>query len=365
MFGYGYYGQEIFKHRDERKTMTLQDQITEWIRAYAVKANMRSLVVGISGGIDSAVVSALCTRTGLNVVAVTMPIRQRPDLHDLSMRQGAWLAENFDNVRHEIIDLTTTFDEFERRLATYPNLLGLANSRSRLRMVTLYQIAQSVGGLVVGTGNKVEDFGVGFYTKYGDGGVDISPIADCYKTEVWQMGRELGIIDDIIDLTTTFDEFEQRLATYPNLLGLANSRSRLRMVTLYQIAQSVEGIVVGTGNKVEDFGVGFYTKYGDGGVDLSPIADCYKTEVWQMGRELGILQAIIDAPPTDGLWDDGRTDQDQLSGLTYQQLELAMAQDEGSQLVKNAVELERLQKYQSLRVRSLHKMQPIPVFKKS
>jgi len=122
---------------------------------------------------------------------------------------------------------------------------------------------------------------------------------------------------------------------------------------------------VGTGNKVEDFGVGFYTKYGDGGVDISPIADCYKTEVWQMGRELGVLQAIIDAPPTDGLWDDGRTDQDQLGGLTYAELELAMSQDEGVVLVKNGVELERLQKYQAIRARSLHKMNPIPVYKKS
>jgi NAD+ synthase len=162
MFGYGYYGKEVFKHKDERTTMTLQDRITTWIRDYAATAGMKSLVVGISGGIDSAVVSALCARTGLNTVAVTMPIRQRPDLHDLSMRQGAWLAERFDNVRHEIIDLTSTFDDFEGRLATYPNLLGLANSRSRLRMVTLYQIAQSTAGLVVGTGNKVEDFGVGF-----------------------------------------------------------------------------------------------------------------------------------------------------------------------------------------------------------
>jgi NAD+ synthase len=166
----------------------LANQITEWIKNYANDAGIQSLVVGISGGIDSAVVSALCARTGLNTVAVSMPIRQRPDLHDLSMRQGAWLAQNFDHVRHEIIDLTSTFDEFEQRLATYPNLLGMANSRSRLRMVTLYQIAQSVQGIVVGTGNRVEDFGVGFYTKYGDGGVDISPIGDLLKTEVWQSG---------------------------------------------------------------------------------------------------------------------------------------------------------------------------------
>jgi NAD+ synthase len=183
--------------------MTLQDRITAWIQDYATTAGMKSLVVGISGGIDSAVVSALCARTGLQTIAVTMPIRQRPDLHDLSMRQGAWLCDEFDNARHHNIDLTSTFDEFENCLGTYNNLLGFANSRSRLRMVTLYQIAQSVSGLVVGTGNKVEDFGVGFYTKYGDGGVDISPIADCYKTEVWQMGRELGILADIINAPPT------------------------------------------------------------------------------------------------------------------------------------------------------------------
>jgi NAD+ synthase len=183
--------------------MTLQDQITAWIKDYAHRANMKTLVVGISGGIDSAVVSALCARTGLDVVAVTMPIRQRPDLHDLSLRQGHWLRANFTNVTHEIVDLTSTFDDFENRMGKYNDLLGFANSRSRLRMVTLYQIAQSTAGLVVGTGNKVEDFGVGFYTKYGDGGVDISPIADCYKTEVWQMGMELGVLEDIIEAPPT------------------------------------------------------------------------------------------------------------------------------------------------------------------
>lgn len=249
--------------------INLQDRITAWIKNYAAEAGMTSLVVGISGGIDSAVVSALCARTGLNTVAVTMPIRQRPDLHDLSMRQGAWLTQNFDNVRH-----------------------------------------------------------------------------------------------DIINLTSTFDEFEGRLATYSNLHGFANSRSRLRMVTLYQIAQAVNGIVVGTGNKVEDFGVGFYTKYGDGGVDISPIADCYKTEVWQMGRELGILQDIIDAPPTDGLWDDGRTDQDQLGGLSYADLELAMKQENHEVPIADTAQHDTVIKYRKIRARSLHKMNPIPVFKR-
>jgi NAD+ synthase len=137
------------------------------------------------------------------------------------------------------------------------------------------------------------------------------------------------------------------------------------MVTLYQIAQSVQGLVVGTGNKVEDFGVGFYTKYGDGGVDISPIADCYKTEVWQMGRELGVLQDIIDAAPTDGLWDDGRTDEDQLGGLNYADLEVAMQMD----LAGVGTDVPELQdiltRYRAIRARSLHKMNPIPVFKKS
>jgi NAD+ synthase len=170
---------------------------------------------------------------------------------------------------------------------------------------------------------------------------------------------------EIVDLTPVFDDFEKQLSTYNNLLGLANSRSRLRMVTLYQIAQSVQGIVVGTGNKVEDFGVGFYTKYGDGGVDISPIADCYKTEVWQMGRELGVLQEIIDAAPTDGLWDDGRTDQDQLGGLSYAVLELAMKQDNHELPVGDSTQQHNLDSYRAIRSRSLHKMNPIPVFKKS
>lgn len=248
----------------------LANQITTWIQDYANQHGIKSLVVGISGGIDSSVVSALSAKTGMPVVAVTMPIRQLPNLHDLSMRHGAWLTQRYTNVKHEVIDLTPVFDQFETAMGGYDNVLGMANSRARLRMTCLYQVAQHVSGIVVGTGNKVEDFGVGFYTKYGDGGVDISPIGDLLKTEVWQLGRELGILDD-----------------------------------------------------------------------------------------------IINAAPTDGLWADGRTDQDQLGGLTYPQLELAMSQDEGTELVKNGLELERLQKYKALRARSLHKMLPIPVFKKS
>ena len=183
--------------------MTLHKQITAWIQDYADSAGISTLVIGISGGIDSAVVSALCAHTGLRTIAVSMPIRQRADLHDLSLRQGQWLTQRFPNVQHEIIDLTPVFDQFAHSVSDHHNLLALANSRSRLRMVTLYQIAQAHGGIVVGTGNRVEDFGVGFFTKYGDGGVDISPIGDCWKTDVWAMGRELGIIDDIITAAPT------------------------------------------------------------------------------------------------------------------------------------------------------------------
>ena len=133
---------------------------------------------------------------------------------------------------------------------------------------------------------------------------------------------------------------------------MANSRARLRMTTLYQVAAANKGIVVGTGNKVEDFGVGFYTKYGDGGVDISPIADCNKTEVWELGKELGILKEIIDAPPTDGLWDDGRTDEGQL-GFSYNELEDAMTNPDSP----------HKSKYEKIRKQNLHKMDPIPVCK--
>jgi NAD+ synthase len=154
-----------------------------------------------------------------------------------------------------------------------------------------------------------------------------------------------------------------KLEGHDSELAFANSRSRLRMMTLYQIAQSNNGIVVGTGNKVEDFGVGFFTKYGDGGVDISPIADLTKTEVWQMGRELGIIEDIINAPPTDGLWDDGRNDEDQL-GMSYSDLEVAMEQDTLGYEVTNIKDKKNLAKYRKIRARNLHKMQPIPIYKK-
>jgi NAD+ synthase len=250
--------------------MTLQDRITAWIKDYAQRAKIKNLVVGISGGIDSSVVSTLCAMTGLQTYVVSMPIKQSKTTHNLSLAHAEWITKNFSNVKHLNIDLTPTFKQFEK-LWENPSTLGLANSRSRLRMIALYQLAQTApdGGIVVGTGNKVEDFGVGFFTKYGDGGVDISPIADCWKTEVWQMGRELGVLED-----------------------------------------------------------------------------------------------IINAAPTDGLWDDGRTDEDQL-GMTYADLEVAMRMDLGEITTDEPTLIANLLKYRTIRSRSLHKMNPIPVFKKS
>ena len=240
------------------------NRISKWIKSYATKNKIKTLVVGVSGGIDSAVVSTLCAKTGLPVIAVSMPIKQSRATHSLSMAHGSWLVEHFDNVKHHQVDLTPTFRNFEK----------------------------------------------------------------------------------------LFDR--------PSDLGMANSRSRLRMICLYQIAQDNGGIVVGTGNKVEDFGVGFFTKYGDGGVDISPIGDCLKTEVWAMGRELGVLQDIIDAAPTDGLWDDGRTDESQL-GMTYPELERAMWLDQFGDDNAEKTERANLKKYRAIRERNLHKMTPIPV----
>ena len=239
--------------------MSIQNKIVDWIKDYAQNNKRKTLVVGISGGIDSSVVSTLCAMTKLPTIAVSMPIAQLSEQHDLSMEHGSWLENKFINVTHEVIDLDKTYDRF------------------------------------------------------------------------W-----LTMMND-----------------YDNEHAFANTKSRLRMVTLHQISGAKRGIVVGTGNKVEDFGVGFYTKYGDGGVDISPIADLYKTEVWQLGKELGILEEIINAEPTDGLWEDGRTDKDQLGGITYEQMEDAMKDPKS----KYATE------YNKIRSNNLHKMEPIPVFK--
>ena len=266
--------------------MKLHAQITKWIKSYAKTNKISTLVVGISGGIDSTVVSTLCARTGLPTIVVQMPIRQDKTLDNRSSRHAGWLLEHYpNNVTHMSMDLTSVFNAFEKKVQPFCN---------------------------------VEE--------------------DTYNT------------------------YE---------LACANSRARLRMMTLYQIAQSHNGIVVGTGNKVEDFGVGFFTKYGDGGVDISPIGDCLKTEVWDMGRELGVLQEIIDAAPTDGLWSDGRTDENQL-GMSYPELERAMENDRLERqcvydtlpLPLDKVEKAQLKKYREIRARNMHKMMPIPVFKK-
>ena len=156
----------------------------------------------------------------------------------------------------------------------------------------------------------------------------------------------------MIELEQVFNSFEKTLNQFNSEHGFANSRARLRMATLYQVAAANSGIVVGTGNKVEDFGVGFYTKYGDGGVDISPIADCTKTQVWDLGKHLGILKEIIEADPTDGLWNDGRNDADQL-GMTYIELEKVMENPNDP----------NYKKYLEIRKKNLHKINPIPVCK--
>ena len=179
--------------------------IQKWIDDYCntVPFKLDSLVVGISGGIDSSVVSTLCALTGKRTIILSMPIKQNKNQHDLSISHGNWLAKKFKNVDLNIISLEDLFNEFERSLKKFNNQHAFANSRARLRMTTLYQVAAANNGIVVGTGNKVEDFGVGFYTKYGDGGVDISPIADCTKTQVWELGKYLGVDNKIIEAEPT------------------------------------------------------------------------------------------------------------------------------------------------------------------
>ena len=159
--------------------------------------------MGVSGGIDSALVSTLCAETDILTHVVSMPIKQNTKQHELSLGHIKWLKSKYTNITSHVIELDEVFKNFKQIMKNYDSELAFANSRSRLRMVTLYQIAQSNNGLVVGTGNKVEDFGIGFYTKYGDGGVDISPIADCTKTQVWEMGKKLGINNEIVEAKPT------------------------------------------------------------------------------------------------------------------------------------------------------------------
>jgi len=235
------------------------EKIKNWILGYvnSMPKKAESLIVGISGGIDSSVSSTLSAMTGLKTIVLSMPIKQIKSQHDLSLKHQEWLKSKFKNVEGHMINLDLLFESFKNSLSKFDNEHGMANSKARLRMATLYQVASA---------NK--------------------------------------------------------------------------------------GIVVGTGNKVEDFGVGFYTKYGDGGVDISPIADCTKTQVWEMGEKLGILKEIIKADPTDGLWEDGRPDIQQL-GMSYQDLEKAM-------LDPNSPEHK---KYKEIRKMNLHKMEPIPFCK--
>ena len=236
----------------------LKSDISDWMADYMKSSGMNVFVVGVSGGIDSAVVSTLAAETRYNVFALGMPIHQDPKQESLSDAHLKWLSEKYVNVESVKIDLTNTFETFRYNL--------------------------------------------------------------------------------------------ERHATDNH--ALANTRSRLRMVTLYQFAGQYKGIVVGTGNKVEDYGVGFYTKYGDGGVDIAPIADLYKTEVWELGKHLGVDSRIIEATPTDGLWNDGRSDEDQL-GTTYVALEEAMESGTGA-----AVKI--LETFNNM---NSHKMNPIPTFK--
>ena len=187
------------------QTLERINKIKDWITSYckSMPKEASTLVIGISGGIDSSVTSTLCALTGKKTIVLSMPIKQIKKQHDLSLKHQEWLKNKFKNVEGYTIQLDEVFSSFEKSLSKFKNDHGMANSRARLRMTTLYQVAAANNGIVVGTGNKVEDFGVGFYTKYGDGGVDISPIADCTKTQVWDMGKSLGIIKGILEAEPT------------------------------------------------------------------------------------------------------------------------------------------------------------------
>ena len=205
--------------------------IVDWIKSYINNISKQpvSLVIGVSGGVDSALTSTLCAKTGLRTIAISMPIKQNLSQHDLSLRHLDFLKNNFNNVEVQTIELDSVFSSFQNTMKSHDSDLAFANSRSRLRMVTLYQVAQSNNGIVVGTGNKVEDFGVGFYTKYGDGGVDISPIADCTKSDVWELAKEIGVIREIIDAEPT-DGLWDDSRNDENQLGLSYKQLEEAMI---------------------------------------------------------------------------------------------------------------------------------------
>ena len=204
----------------------VKDHIVSWLSDYTEKAFSKGFIVGISGGVDSALTSTLCALTGKKVILLSMPIRQTKAEFDRANEHIKNLENRFDNVSSIETNLTETFTQFEKTIPSdvVQNHLSMANSRSRLRMITLYAIGQANGCLVAGTGNKVEDFGVGFYTKYGDGAVDLSPIADLMKTQVWNLAKEVGVVDSIITAKPTDGLFEDERsdedqigASYPEL----------------------------------------------------------------------------------------------------------------------------------------------------
>ena len=182
----------------------ISEQIQYWLKEYVTDSKQKGFVIGVSGGIDSAVVSTLCAETGLPTIVVSLPIKEKVG-HNLSLEHIKNLCDKYPNVKSVEVDLTNTFESFYNSVTHDSDVdnLSMANVRSRLRMITLYHVAQSNGMLVVGTGNKVEDFGIGFYTKYGDGGVDISPIADLMKSEVYELGKYLGVTENILKARPT------------------------------------------------------------------------------------------------------------------------------------------------------------------
>jgi len=191
--------------------MSLEKEISNWLKQYLEDNNLDSFVVGISGGIDSAVTSTLCAMTGYKTILITMPIHQNPDETNRGIDHCNWLLKTFNNIEILNIDLSETYDIFIQSLHNrFNNKLAYANAKARIRMTTLYLIAGNMKGIVVGTGNKIEDFGVGFFTKYGDGGVDISPIADLMKSEVYTLGRKLNIIESILNAEPTDGLWDDR-----------------------------------------------------------------------------------------------------------------------------------------------------------
>lgn len=247
------------------KTKSIIKHISNWLISYSKKSNTRGFVIGISGGIDSAVTSVLAARTGIPLICIEMPIYQNNEQVKRGSKHIKWLKSNFKHVTSINMNLSSIFDEF--------------------------------------TAN-------------------------------------------IPDKNT-------------NELALANTRARLRMTTLYYFAQANNYLVLGTGNKVEDFGIGFFTKYGDGGVDISPIADLLKSEIYLIGKELRVSNEILSAPPTDGLWKDNKTDEEQI-GASYTELEWAMSFNRNESLL-NQREKQVLKIYKNLNLKNQHKMIDIPV----